>query len=898
MKLWVGLLLIAALPAAAANRTRDGSFEQLQRGLPDAAVLAKLEQKGWTFARDPLWLTHWRPNPVTGNTHLEVRADGGHAGKHYLRLAGAGGGHVSSYHGALEVGAYAYRLWVRGKGRVSAGLYKYADRGFYGTEMVIEANVDSDVWVCLRSLYPNTDLSLNSANLVLSATGRVDLDAVLFTPATAAERAYLPAWAVLAGQDRLVTDTDVVDPGELGADLAARLRAAHRDATPERLPNLTAQDWAAVAQRLEELTSIVSGRNPILADEYNQALAMLTALEATSGGSLPGSERKPLRATVTADHAAGVRTARPDRVTIIEVRPDKVLYGLGEKATANAVIVNLTDQAQAGEIVFTEHRDLTQARELKRTPVTLQPRVRKALKVTWTVGREPYGRELRVDFVQDGRVTDSWAEHVAVADEWFWVANTVYRLMKPPHDTSFFSLYGNHGMYFARMPCDFSYQAPCEPTWYSGQARYKIDRSRMIAQIRHEHRFGRKATGYMNMFLGGQAGMETMRRHPEWYVRDANAQPALHRFYGGMISPMGVARPIGEDPGAWCIANVDCHTTEPAKHAAREAIRSAAMFGLDGVMWDGPMTVIPGYSWDGEPTDHGGDYEQQSIKAMLTFVDAVESELPHYKTWVNWGEIGTYRPENIDYYGSDRQAFYTTVVPRLKCVLLEMRGQLHAVGPTTRWRYNYDQYLAQRDSVTQTLGVPCMNGWIWRALPEDEPGPSRWAWVATNHMASLLTATQFHVATFGMPSWRPFMQFWTRHSALIWARDLRLVRDAATRVSVTSARPLWWERTVYERQAAAGKDILVNLVNEPVTEGIVFLRPDDPPAVTRARVRVTAPDEMRCTSAWALRPYDWGEPQQPQCWELPVSGSGEVTVPDFRYYMLIVFRFERQKGVR
>ena len=897
---WLVVIGLTTL-ASAGNMTRDGSFEAIRKKPMDAAALAKLAKNGWTFAKKPSWLAHWGPNPNTGNTHFEVRADGGHAGQRYIRLAGKGGGHISSYHGRLELGPYTYRLWARGKGTVIAGFYKYGTDGHYGSETPIRWPVATDTWTCYRAIYPNIDGDLVSANLFVSGTGQVDIDDVVFAPATPAEQVYLSAWAVLQRRAALVLDKDVVKSGTLGAKRADVLRTAWDKAKTgarKRYVDLDDTQWTAVGKRVAELAAVLSSGKPILADEYNQAVALAAALRVAAGEKLPGFADKPGAASVDLDHVAGVRAPRPNAVTIVRVRPSKVLYGLNEQATAQVTVVNTTRKAQTGTLVLSEGWDVDSQRELQRKPAALRPRTRRTFKVQWNVGPIPYGRELRATFLQGKQTLDAWAEYCAVADEWFWVVNTVGWLREGPHDRTWFSLYGNHGMYFARMPCDFSYQAPYEATWYSGQARYKINRQQMIAQIRHYQRFGVKATGYMNMFFCAQAGFETMRRHPEWYVRNANGQPQLHRYYGGTVSPMGVAKPVGEDPGAWYIGSVDCHTTEPATYAARQAIAAAKMFGFDGVMWDGPMTVIPGYSYDGQPVHHGGDFQKQSHKAMRTFIETVTTELPKYKVWVNWGEVGTYRPETVEYFGSDTQRFYRTTLPLMKCVLLEMRGQLRPVSPSAHWRHNYDQFLLQRDSATQRLGVPCMNGWIWRALPGDKPGPARWAWVATNHYASLLCATQFHVCTFGMPSWRPFMQFWTRYSALVWGKDLKVIPDVekSGAVAVKANRPVWWKRTVYRRRAgtSGGQDILVNLVNEPVTEKIVFERPDDPPAASGTRVRVRVPPGLVLDGAWALRPYDYGEAQQPVRQPLksvPNAGSVEVTVPAFRYYSLVVFRF-------
>ena len=118
--------------------------------------------------------------------------------------------------------------------------------------------------------------------------------------------------------------------------------------------------------------------------------------------------------------------------------------------------------------------------------------------------------------------------------------------------------------------------------------------------------------------------------------------------------------------------------------------------------------------------------------------------------------------------------------------------------------------LRSRDLYVQKYGASHIIGYASSAVDVQEPGATKWGWPAWNHVMSQLIATQSHLASFFVPSQRPGIQFMTRYSRFIWARDIRAVppQIAGQDVQVKSGEELWWKRLVYQRKTAAGRDVI------------------------------------------------------------------------------------------
>jgi len=213
-----------------------------------------------------------------------------------------------------------------------------------------------------------------------------------------------------------------------------------------------------------------------------------------------------------------------ESVTIVKVKPSKVLYLFGEDATAQIILKNNTQTVQKGNLVVREEWDLTESREVASVKVSLNPGEEKSIPIKWNVGNVMYGRALRATFLQNGKEVARNVEffQVAGANNWFrtMIINGGGIADRPARDTDPFVTYTNFDNHFAYAASDFACLAPEEDVWYSGQTGYYIEKRKLIEGIKRRRSIGVRSGAYTNSSTGGIPGYELARRHPEWFVRD------------------------------------------------------------------------------------------------------------------------------------------------------------------------------------------------------------------------------------------------------------------------------------------------------------------------------------------------------------------------------------------
>jgi len=594
----------------------------------------------------------------------------------------------------------------------------------------------------------------------------------------------------------------------------------------------------------------------------------------------------------------------PEEPTLLVERviPNKILYSLNENASAQVWLKNNSARAESGTLVATEVRGLNDSREVARLDVSLPPKSeRKDISISWNVGPWMYGREIRLDFVRDGKVVSSASEFYQVADDWLRV--NIIAGWKPdptgPKDLGNFETYVNHGMQFAWAPDDFGDMTPDLDGWYSGQALYgPFNLDAFKARIKGRQSKGIKMSTYAKFEFCGPSGFEFARQHPEWVVRKKNG--SFHTGYKA-LSPLDLAQPITHKQPDWEPGIVDFYEPEAVKYGAREIIASAKMFGWDGAMFDGHFAVFPGYSWDGKPTPHGKNPNELSARNVRLCREIIRKELPNFALWYNGVDNQVVKQPFDSIWGNGGG-------PETQEAALEDPNSGHLVevqGPgfiQKTWRYWYDFYAQRRDETVQRFGTVMNSGWLWnydlsRSLTPEEIKASRQAWAAASHMGAIFLAFQVHPCWNTTYASRPFTQFMTRYSNFLWARDIKAIKNPEEIITVKSSRPLWWKKSVYLRETSGGAEYLIHLLNSPTTKKPDWKVVGDPPAASNVEVTLMLQKGSSEAKAWALRPYEWREaPRRPWQVELEVEKTEEgavVRVPSFHYYTLVVFRIEK-----
>jgi len=895
--LLAGLASARSLPAGE-GYLKNPSFEQMRKPEEARALIKEWREKGWKFASDELLPAWWGVNPMYKGT-LEIVKGGAQNGNYFLRIGGAG--HITGNFGEVTRGEpYIASVWLRGKGHFELCFYQYRKDPrhiFIGGFVPLKVDINTKNWTKFRGFYPNENPETVAFHVALVGKGKIEVDNLSIVRGTPAQALITKNMVHMYGKGILVENAAVVAVDEKVekrlTEMEAALVALEKEGAGGEESLL--EDFKEIAAKLRQMAQ-PGGR--LLGDSYNEIVALAAAVKELAGrGAGVAPAAPPKQATQVKVYRAGIREPRPGTITITKARPRKILYAPGETAVVPIELVNTSESPFAGNLICTERRDIDEAREVARVKVSVGPKQKKTVTVRYNVGKEEFGRELAVRLEAKEKVADEWSEYYSVASDWIRVAAVCGYVPEGPHDHSRIAFYHNMGMTHGVMPDHTTDLAPKEDYWYGHYG--KVTREGLRSSIRASQKLGIKRTCYTHTAtFNGPAGLEFARRHPEWVKRDANGRFAPFEFYGGLTpSPLEIAAGPQQPQSRWMAVMTLMMDEKLIRTLAEELADSVDMFGWDGIMFDGPPALSRGCDYRGHKMPDGKDPVEISARNIRIYRDIVLKRHPDFKIWFNYGYRGTKRPFDHPFgaMGGERQ-FAECMATKDTGELLEMQKSFFDPKSETHyWEFCYKNlYLPERDNVVQRYRVPVLTGWMWQHIKGDEPGTHRWAWTATNHIGAILLATQMHPVTWASPAWRPIFQFMTRYSALLYAKDIVVVRNPEKFIEVESNRPLWWKEVVYERPApGGGTDYIVHLINKPVTETIEFDNPADPPSATDTIITVKG---KRVLHAWAVRPYQYDEPQQVLTRELTLKkakGDIRVRIPPFQYYTMVVFRAGR-----
>ncbi len=455
--------------------------------------------------------------------------------------------------------------------------------------------------------------------------------------------------------------------------------------------------------------------------------------------------------------------------------------------------------------------------------------------------------------------------------------------------------------------------------YITGQTGYRINAELRKAQMAFDKTQGILSTFYTIASYDGQMGYEQARQHPEYLLYDPNGQPAVDPIYGGYPNPMELASPLEVGPKRkemqikpyldreirpWQHVSMNMARKDAVLYAIKRIRVYAKLWGFGGVYWDGCLGVWTGYNYEGKrnvPSGKYDDYVELNARNHRLWNQILKADDPYFGTWVNWGVEATgdfAKRHGIKIWqgtgvnDDDPRDDNIRAATDAKNVMLLDEHQ-NFTGDD--YRKLLRNRLRSRDHYVQKYGASHIIGYASSAVDVQEPGATKWGWPAWNHVMSQLIATQSHLASFFVPSQRPGIQFMTRYSRFIWARDIRAVppQIAGQDVQVKSGEELWWKRLVYQRKTAAGRDVIIHLLRIPPTPKVDYAWADEPLSLKGVQVIINAPGEKLHT-AQACRAYHYEEPQQVVQREMEAKTSGPevtVSVPPFRYHTMLVLRF-------
>ena len=632
---------------------------------------------------------------------------------------------------------------------------------------------------------------------------------------------------------------------------------------------------------------------------------------------------------------------------IHRVVPSKIIYRPNEDGAVELVVGNSGKTPQKALARLSTRWDMDGAHKLGEREVALVPGEVKSLVFPWNSGAERFGREIRAELIQDGKAIAMRAEYFNVIREWWRVdicgdgdgglcgsfskennlsalrrkvlayyhlPFVAYEYGQPPQkEIGPFLGYGNHAMLYASTPSVFGALVPENVpegiTWYSGSGLYAETTKKMRADQAWRKKWGAKATMYSFPSFTGPCGFEIARRHPEWVARTETGAFAESGF--ASPSPLELANPITTQMSGWFGLMPDLYNAEALRFGDDALVKTIREFGWDGIFWDGCGYVVgPSYSYRGDAMPNGQDPEEVSACNIKRTNEAIWKEFPDAFLWYNGAnpaDVGSFYPSGN---GGGRKGKMQMVADPRGGSLKELQW-FQIVDPrhaAHSWRSLFDIYLDARDSIRKrNWGRPLKgdnlhSGFLYSEtryqISQEDYAKTREDWAWSNHAISLIAAAQLHFCG-GGTAFRPMLQLMTRYSKFFWDEDIHIVDKAYKHVELDSLREVWWEDAVYERKTAAGKDIILNLVNSPDSETADMKIYADPHPADDVELTFLDVKDAAGVKAWAVRPYDYESPTlAPVQAELKpelIEGHLVVAVPPFRYFSLVVVRLPEDR---
>ena len=928
------LILTLALPLALGAEVRNGGFDVLALP-PTREAVAKFREAGVTCPDAGQWAQWW--NCIGKAGEISFPTDGGAGYGRYAHLTG-GSLMLTGYHGLRLSGDFVFEVCLRGTGEVEIGFLCYHDSGggsvksLYGGDAArnVSVKLSGGAWERYRfRIARPAELDLVHPRF-RAKDGAVDIDNCRIYRADALMLRLADAEAVLR-------QTKFYDsPGAVRADTEAyrRMRTWFAAVCGRFAKFAPAEafkaETEAARKAVEALAPYVQleGEGAIQWSRFCDVFLLGGALQQLMDEPMdfPGVEIPRTAAPKTAPASV---SAAVDGVALAVV-PRKILYKQGENGVADVTLDNATGATVSGVLKAALYLDVGTRRDLAPRKVTLKPG-RNGVALTFPVGKEMFGREIRVTFrSDDGRIVRSAREYFQAADEFM-------RVMMHGR-----SRYNNLRHYFAHEPTDFGVQETEDRQYLSCQPLYKVNRPAIDAQVRTFKRRGIKCSYYQNRAFGGIMGYEEVRKHPSYILYDANGQPQVDPVYGGTPNPFELAAPVERektrraellkgqkfldlDLTSWQHVCADFTNPKVIEYGVECFIKYMQAHNRDAIYLDDTPSVNAGYRLSGEHCTRGKGMAE--IAAMNTAIaDLYHRHMrklkPDVGSWCNgispssarwrrrtgmWEcsmgmgvDVAEGRDVNDDFVRALTSYGNTMFLSEVQCCFREKADQ-----PDREPEHWCAKLLEQRDYMIQQYGGSVVFGYL--CLPDiKEPGDSNWFWPTLSHFHALTLATQHHHivlggTTDGYPSMQPFDQFMTRYSALLWGRDVKTVPADATKGLVTvagdSEKDVLYRDFTYVRDGQdGGRDCIVHLVRKYPLKKWDLNWSVQPKTLGGLPVRFTVPAGMKAKGVKVMRPYLPDE--KPEIVESRIEFAVEgdsltFTLPDLVYYLMVVVQLER-----
>jgi len=582
--------------------------------------------------------------------------------------------------------------------------------------------------------------------------------------------------------------------------------------------------------------------------------------------------------------AGPLRLERTDPgVLVTRVFPNKLMYEPGEQGTLDVALLNYSAAVREVTLTTLLVQELALEIPVPAVTVSVAAGATKTAQIPFTAPKKEFGCEARVTVVAGGKALDSAGDVFNVSSNFEQVSIGGFssNVSGMTGTTSLQSAAGAAD-YLRKQYCnklekifwppdDWGNMAPAVEEWISGQTARDDKKTVIQAFIKAAHAQGIKVTTYGKHVAGGTAGWELYRARPEWFYTNGSGVPQGLYFSSDMRTWDDIAYHNEHHKEYWTTywmgTEPDLRRVDTLDWGIDNVIASIAMFGWDGIRFDGHWT--------------SGNDELSAWNARR-MKERIWAKYPNFRFGFNY----SFTP------GFQASVSGTGWMPGLQHELEEnVTGGMYMSEAIRGFGYSYTgkSYSSWREMATREVAAGDIlhklgGNYEWCWFPDD-PGPAR----DIHYKFAIGTIAGAHPAyDMGKLEWGRFL---TRWSGIVYDPAMRSI-DPKDQLEVTSTSPLWWKEFVKERiPDPATRQVIVHLLNPPVNERIGDKSPCPAP-LKHVQLKIAVPAGQRLAHVTVLDPDGFPE-AQPLAAQV-AGGWATITVPAVNLWSIVVCEFAGQ----
>lgn len=622
-----------------------------------------------------------------------------------------------------------------------------------------------------------------------------------------------------------------------------------------------AEKGVAAALDIDESTSGKQKKADANRDELSELLE----------GAKSADSLKPTDLRVACDRVE-LTLLRAAPVAVASVAVDKIHYAPGDTVSARA---ELLGGAAGGAFAFRAEiiTELDAAREVFTANVQLAPGEKKSLPFQFKLSNAEFGHELRGALVAGGKEAHS-------SSEFFGVSKNVYRVgitgrhvgqstrgLTPERAAELMNAnvraYANYFECFAWAPCDYSDLTPKTEEFVSGQTQYPGSVTGMKLQLAEAHRRGIKAITYGKACAAGISGFLTYQQHPELFGHSFGSGPATEQMSTFLLERMlendyNFNRPSDGGWRHWASLWTRFDFNPAVDFGADELVRSAEMFGWDGVRWDGHF-----------------------VENQRRCVDRINAKRPGYvhgynSAFANCGSKLFLPPDQSDFHE----------IAKDHGLIMDESVRGHSRWTDGSMRTFYEGICREADYVKRIGGLPLFITFDMGSRQD----------VTWNVLSGLAAGQRYtYLTSPGDHAFGTLPKFLTRYSSVVWD-DTAMVANAAQHFQVTlppgapTNAAVWFDQSTWLRKLPDGRQqVLLHLLNFPGYRHYAQRVQTPPTWLSNVTVSAKLPTDAKLARAFHVSP-DLVEGHQTLTPKTE-GAAATLVLPEVKLWSIVVLEF-------